>query len=255
MGSQTKERLLVKARNLTIPGIAAAAFLLLTGTLYAADVSSTRNITAEAGAKAVDPDRAGLSLSTPGWTDFLPLPNQAKADQKITLSYNTTLMDSRDPAFKDTLKEDVLTEEKPIESTTPPTTSILKKQEIMYPNVYGGPNTRSKQVENVVFNANLGYLVAVNVADYISTRQALQYEGLYEANPLMRPFAGNDFALAAVKVGLTAGSVFFLKSLYTKNKPLAWAATIVANLAVSYVVVNNLRAIDMVKAQQRSCGQ
>src|SRR5512135_1147965 len=40
-----------------------------------------------------------------------------------------------------------------------------------------------------LFDLNLLALVSLNVADYITTRQALKYPGLYEANPMMRPFA------------------------------------------------------------------
>jgi hypothetical protein len=201
--------------------IAAAAIILMAGTLAAAPFTEAVNI----------------SPPPAGWIDFLPLQSQTLPAQKITLSYKQALTDSLTPPL------------------APQTPSLLKKQEIAYPTVYAGPRTNSVKVENVLFNANLAYLAAVNVADYFSTRKALQYGELYEANPIMRPFVGSELAFAAVKLGLTAGSFFILKSLYKKNKPLAWAATIVANLAVSYVVVNNLRMIDRVQTYPRSFSQ
>ncbi len=244
MGSQKKKRLIAKASCVRIAWTAAAAVFLLCGTLLSADINGTGNASAEAAAKAVD-----LSRSTASWADFLPLPSQMPPAQKITLAYTHALTDSSSDTIADPVTP---TDGSPSKSSAQPR-STLKKQEIIHPTVYTTHKIAPVlKAENAVFHANLAYLTAVNVADYFSTRKALQYEELYEANPLMRPFVGNDLAFAVVKLGLTAGSVFFLKRLYKKNKTLGWAATIVANLAVSYVVVNNLRAIDTVQAQRGS---
>lgn len=97
--------------------------------------------------------------------------------------------------------------------------------------------------EEVLFDANLVLLAAVNVADYLSTREALKYPGLHECNPLMKPFVGNDFAFAAVKAGTTVLNHLALKSLFKRNRAAAWILTTASNFVISYAVVNNMRLI------------
>jgi len=60
---------------------------------------------------------------------------------------------------------------------------------------------------------------------------------------MMKSAVRDPYAFAAVKIGFTALSCYSLKSLYKKNKPLAWTLSIVSNIAYSYVVSNNLRII------------
>jgi hypothetical protein len=176
------------------------------------------------------------NVSTTHWADFLPVEGLTLMPaRKITLSFK---MSATGPA--------------PASTAGSSTGMALKIQEIAYPTVYTAPRTSHAKFENTVFNVNLAYMAALNVADYFTTREALKYEELVEANPIMRPFVGNDLAFAAVKAGLAAGSYFLLKGLYKKNKPLAWAASLVANVALSYVVVNNLRMIDSVQPQPGS---
>lgn len=105
------------------------------------------------------------------------------------------------------------------------------------------------QVENALYTTSLISLVALNVADYLSTRKALQYEGLSEGNPLMKPFVKNDLAFAAVKIGLTLSTHLFMKNLHRNNKTLAWVLSVASNFAMSYVVANNLKMISSVQNQ------
>ena len=217
-----KSKNCARAKSQIMKTIAAAAIILMSCTLVKA---ASPNDAAKA-----DP---ASNLSSGGWAYFLPADSMAPMPaRKITLSFEWA------PA--------------PVES---PPKAALKKQDIAYPTVYAGPRTSPTGLENAVFNVNLAYLAALNVADYFTTREALKHEELAEANPIMRPFVGNDFAFAAVKVGLTAGSYLLLKGLYKKNKPLAWAASLVANLALSYVVVNNLRMIESVQPPPGSAGR
>ena len=90
------------------------------------------------------------------------------------------------------------------------------------------------KVESALYTTSLISLVALNVADYFSTREALKHEGLSEGNPLMKPFVKNDLTFAAVKLGLTISNHLFMKSLHKKNKTLAWVLSIASNFAMSY---------------------
>lgn len=103
--------------------------------------------------------------------------------------------------------------------------------------------TRTHSTESTLFTASLVASVALNSADYFSTMKAIRYEGLREANPLMKPFTKNAVLFAAVKAGLTIYHFHFMKSLYKKDKKLAWAVSLVFNFAMAYIVANNLRMI------------
>ena len=94
-----------------------------------------------------------------------------------------------------------------------------------------------------LFDANLVLMVGLNIADYISTREALKYSGLTETNPLMKPFVKNPAAFAAIKIGTTALSYLSMKAIFKKNKTVAWVMTTASNVLLSYVVANNMRLI------------
>jgi hypothetical protein len=119
--------------------------------------------------------------------------------------------------------------------------------------VWNAPTGRSpvkfSRFGDRLYDASLLSFVALNVADFLSTRECLKYPGLTEANPLLKPFVKDPYAFAAVKAGLGALSLWTMKSLYKKNKPLAWAMSIASNLALSYVVSNNLRLLNQAKAR------
>lgn len=100
-----------------------------------------------------------------------------------------------------------------------------------------------EKLENSLFTTSLVTLAALNVADYFSTKEALKCNNLIESNPIMKPFVKNDFAFAAVKIGLTAGNHFLMQKLYKQNRKLAWAVSLISNFAMSYIVANNIRLI------------
>lgn len=99
-----------------------------------------------------------------------------------------------------------------------------------------------------LFDLNLLALVSLNVADYVTTRQALKYPGLYEANPLMRPFVKSPAAFTAVKAGTTVLTYLGMKALFKRNRTAAWIMTTATNVFLSYVVSNNLQKIHQARA-------
>ena len=106
---------------------------------------------------------------------------------------------------------------------------------------------RAAATGDVLFKVNLAAMVALNVADYFSTNACLKHAGLQEGNPLMKPFTKSPVLFAAAKIGITTLSYFAMTSLYKKNKPLAWIVTFASNLALSYVVSNNIRLNHLAK--------
>jgi len=121
--------------------------------------------------------------------------------------------------------------------------------ETNYPETYKFVQDYRKRhkFESTLFEASLIANLALNAADYFSTREALKYEGLEEGNPLMKPFVKNDFTFAAVKIGVSLTSYFMMKKLFKRNKTLAWITSIVSNLALSYVVSSNMAHINEVR--------
>ncbi len=99
-----------------------------------------------------------------------------------------------------------------------------------------------------LFDLNLMALISLNVADYVTTRQALKYPGLYEANPLMRPFVKSPAAFTAVKAGTTVLAYLGMKALFKRNRTAAWALTTATNVLLSYVVSSNLQKIHQARA-------
>lgn len=102
--------------------------------------------------------------------------------------------------------------------------------------------------EKALFDANLVALVALNVGDYFSTREALKYPGLREANPLMQPFVKSPAAFAAIKVGTTVLTYWSMKALFKKNRTAAWILTTASNVLLSYVVASNMQRIHQARA-------
>jgi hypothetical protein len=100
-----------------------------------------------------------------------------------------------------------------------------------------------------LFDANLVLMVGLNIADYVSTREALKYPGLAETNPLMKPFVKSPVAFAAIKAGTTALTYWSMKSIFKRNKTVAWVMTTASNVLLSYVVANNLRLIQGARAR------
>ncbi len=113
---------------------------------------------------------------------------------------------------------------------------------IVRPQGFGDP-FRGERLEKGLFTASLVAMTALNVADYLSTRQAMKQNGLVEGNPLMKPFVKNALLFAAVKAGTTALSVWGMKSMFKRDKTTAWVMTTLSNFLLSYVVANNMRLI------------
>jgi hypothetical protein len=107
-----------------------------------------------------------------------------------------------------------------------------------------GGFVRGEKLESALFTSSLVAMTALNVADYLSTRQALKFSGLQEGNPLMKPFVKSPAMFAAVKAGITALSVWGMNKMFRKgNKTTAWVLTMASNFILSYVVSNNMRLI------------
>ena len=100
-----------------------------------------------------------------------------------------------------------------------------------------------------LFTASLVTLAALNVADYLSTREALKYPCLREGNPLLKDVSKNALVFAGVKLGLVACDYLILKKIYKKNKTMGWVLSAVANVAMSYVVANNMKMIDRARSR------
>ncbi len=114
---------------------------------------------------------------------------------------------------------------------------------------YAPPLARRYSVGDGLFEASALSLVALNIADYFSTREALRFPGLQEGNPLMKGVVKDPTKFAAVKIGIAVASYISLKSLYKKNRTLGWAVSVLSNFAMSYVVSNNLRLINWAKSR------
>ncbi len=104
------------------------------------------------------------------------------------------------------------------------------------------------RIENSLYTTSLITMTALNVADYFSTLKALKYDGLREANPIMKPFTKNAVLFTAVKLGLTAYNFQFMRKLYKKDKRLAWAVCLITNFAMTYIVINNFKMIRQAQA-------
>ena len=134
----------------------------------------------------------------------------------------------------------------PIASPAPvPTPPAALPINIVRPQGFG--SFRGDRLEKSFFTASLIAMTALNVADYITTRQALKYPGLSEGNPIMKPFVKNAVLFAAVKGGITVLSVWGAKSLFKRDRATAWVMTTISNFLLSYVVANNMRLVSRMR--------
>jgi hypothetical protein len=106
---------------------------------------------------------------------------------------------------------------------------------------------RSPDFSKSLFDLNLVAMLGLNLADYLTTREALKYPGLEESNPLMKPFTKSPAAFAAIKLGTTALTYWSMKSIFKKNRTAAWVLSTAANVLIGYVVANNLQNIQRAK--------
>src|SRR5688500_16620429 len=73
---------------------------------------------------------------------------------------------------------------------------------------------------------------ALQVLDPHSTSRALD-RGAVEANPVMKPFAGNGAGLLAVKAAGTAGVIYVSEKMWKKNKVAAVIFMVASNSAMA----------------------
>jgi len=125
--------------------------------------------------------------------------------------------------------------------------SAAKKQEFLTASRYFNTQNKSKKIEAAFFTTSMVTLAALNVADYLTTMNALKHEGLVEGNPIMKPFVKREWAFAAIKIGLTTGNYLLLKNIHKKNKTLAWILSSAGNFIMSYIVARNLKMIDSLR--------
>jgi hypothetical protein len=126
--------------------------------------------------------------------------------------------------------------------------SQLKREKIPPPIRKGMPK-KSGRLENSLFTASLLTLTTLNIADYVSTVRALHLPGLEEGNPVMRPFTKNMLVFSVVKLGISALDFYLLERLHKKNRALGWIFSIAGNIAMSYIVSNNIHKIRSVAGE------
>ena len=81
---------------------------------------------------------------------------------------------------------------------------------------------------------------ALQVLDLHSTATALD-RGAVEANPIVRPFASNQFGMVALKAAGTAGVILASEQMWKKNKAAAIVFMVATNSAMTWVVQHNYR--------------
>jgi len=114
-----------------------------------------------------------------------------------------------------------------------------------------GKRIKAQKVGDSLFTSSLVAFAVLNAADYITTVKALKCDGLCEGNPIMKPIVKNNYVFAAVKIGMTVINYKLMKSLYKKDKKMAWVLSTAFNFAFSYVVANNLKMIQKVQDSQQ----
>jgi hypothetical protein len=83
---------------------------------------------------------------------------------------------------------------------------------------------------------------ALQIMDVVSTTRALN-AGLSEGNAAMRGVVERPLAVAAVKAGATAATVFLVNRMARKNRAAAILTMVAINSAYSVVVVRNFQAV------------
>jgi hypothetical protein len=109
---------------------------------------------------------------------------------------------------------------------------------------YANFKIQNTRFGETIFNASMFSFAALNFADYFTTREALKNSAVREVNPLLQNIVKDPAQHALVKLGITALSYWNMKSLYKKNKPLAWLFSIASNALMYYVVSNNIQTIN-----------
>jgi hypothetical protein len=97
---------------------------------------------------------------------------------------------------------------------------------------------------DTIFNASMFSFAVLNFADYFTTREALKNSAVREVNPFLQNIVKDPTQHALFKLGITALSYWNMKSVYKKNKPLAWLFSIASNALMYYVVSNNIQTMN-----------
>lgn len=98
------------------------------------------------------------------------------------------------------------------------------------------------------FTVALTSTVLLHAADYYTTVTAMKYSTLQEGNPFMKKIVNNQLLFGAIKLGVAGLQVTLLRGLYKKNRTLAWVMGTAMNVALSYVVANNISKIQRARA-------
>ncbi len=122
-----------------------------------------------------------------------------------------------------------------------------KNYSLFNPPKYALKPNKYKKIEKSFYTTSLITLIALNTADYFTTIKAAQYKELKEINPIMRPFVKNPSLYLVIKLGVNAYAYYAMQKLYRKNKKLAWLMSVLTNVALSYIVLNNILQINEVK--------
>jgi len=140
----------------------------------------------------------------------------------------------------------------PTATTTPaPVMNLDPRSVVLGPTAsYAAPRIRVNTFSSALFEVSALSLVALNIVDYFSTREALRYPGLQEGNPLLKNIVKDPTKFAVLKIGVVAASYISMKSLYKKNRTLAWVVSTASNVLMGYVVSNNVRLINVARSRQ-----
>src|SRR5262249_47271026 len=91
--------------------------------------------------------------------------------------------------------------------------------------------------------------VGLQVMDVRSTFTAISL-GAHEANPIMKPLAGNQGVMMAVKASVAAGSIFAAERMWRGgNKSGAIVSMVIANAVTGFVVAHNYRVANQLQGR------
>lgn len=113
--------------------------------------------------------------------------------------------------------------------------------------IFTAEQDKTINLGKVLYASSLISVLALNIADYFSTKEAMKHERLAEINPLVKAYSKNSVLHVTVKLGWTIGNYYLMKKLFKKNKKMAWVVSAISNLVMSYIVANNFRLIRKVK--------
>ena len=100
--------------------------------------------------------------------------------------------------------------------------------------VESAPQPQSSRALNLLHVS----FASLQAADVYTTIRGVN-AGAVEANPLMRPFAGNLAGLIAVKAGVTASSILLTRRLAKRHRTAAIVLSAALNSAGAAIVVHN----------------